>query len=195
MLYLAPKTKGSRRRVPLTVETTELLRTYLAAHPRADTPTAPLFPGMALGPWRPTGLRAVSADGKPDVRDPRAVARRQASALAVDTVVDAEARLVLSWDAPLRHMTFYKAVYRPAVLRAGVLSPELKFHSLRHTYASLCVAAGIPPLEIARFMGHAKVTTTLTVYAHLFEDDHADAMDALGAMSMPHGRNVIRLRV
>jgi integrase len=32
--------------------------------------------------------------------------------------------------------------------RAG-LSAAVKFHSLRHTYASLCVAAGIPPLEIS----------------------------------------------
>lgn len=199
LVCLAPKTKGSRRRVPLTVETTELLREYLAAHPRADEPTAPLFPGMLLGAHRPTGLRAVSADGRPDTRDRKHVARRQASALAENSVTDAEARLHLKWDEPLRHMTFYKAVYRPAVLRANVLtptaklSPELKFHSLRHTYASLCVAAGISPLEIARFMGHAKVTTTLTVYAHLFEDDHADAMDALGAMSKQHASNVIQL--
>lgn len=73
----------------------------------------------------------------------------------------------------------------------------LKFHALRHTYASLCVAAGIPPLELARFMGHAKVTTTLSVYAHLFEDDHADAMALLGAMgtiSPPPGENVVPLR-
>ena len=89
-------------------------------------------------------------------------------------MADAEKRLVLDWAQPLRHRTFYKAVYRPAVLRANrltptaKLAPELKFHSLRHTYASLCIAAGRPPLEIARFMGHAKVTTTLGVYAHLF---------------------------
>jgi len=31
-------------------------------------------------------------------------------------------------------------------------------------------------------MGRAKPTTTLSIYAHLFEDDHADAMAALGAM-------------
>ena len=74
------------------------------------------------------------------------------------------------------------------------LPPALKFHALRHTYASLCVAAGITPLEIARFMGHAKVTTTLSVYAHLFEDDHTDAMAALGAMGQPHAENVVRLR-
>jgi integrase len=66
---------------------------------------------------------------------------------------------------------------------SAALSPELRFHSLRHTYASLCVAAGIPPLDMARFMGHAKVTTTLGVYAHLYADDHADAMAALGAVA------------
>ncbi|MDT5231764.1 MAG: hypothetical protein QOI39_2264 [Mycobacterium sp.] len=33
-------------------------------------------------------------------------------------------------------------------------------------------------------MGHAKVTTTLTVYAHLINtDDHASNMAALGALA------------
>jgi hypothetical protein len=48
--------------------------------------------------------------------------------------------------------------------------------------------------DIRRFMGHAKPTTTLTVYAHLFDDDHADAMNALGAMGTPVADNVIRLK-
>lgn len=83
---------------------------------------------------------------------------------------------------------YYKSVFRPAVLRANRLFPSAKidiglvFHSLRHTYVSLCVAAGIKPLDISRFAGHSKVTTTLNIYAHLFEDDHADAMAALGAL-------------
>jgi hypothetical protein len=43
-------------------------------------------------------------------------------------------------------------------------------------------------------MGHAKPTTTLSVYAHLFEDDHADAMAALGAMgSLAASANVVSL--
>jgi integrase len=75
-----------------------------------------------------------------------------------------------------------------------VLPPDLTFHSLRHTYASLCVAAGIPPLEISRFMGHAKVTTTLTIYSHLFPSDHADAMTALAAMAAPVAPNVVPMR-
>jgi hypothetical protein len=67
----------------------------------------------------------------------------------------------------------------------AVLSTGLMFHALRHTYASLCVAAGIPPLQLGRFMGHAKLTTMLVIYTHLFDDDHAETMVALEAMSQP----------
>ncbi len=57
------------------------------------------------------------------------------------------------------------------------------------------MAAGIPPLAIARFMGHAKVTTTLSVYAHLFAEDHADDMAALGALGAPApAENVVPMR-
>ncbi|WP_231999163.1 tyrosine-type recombinase/integrase [Mycobacterium sp. 1081908.1] len=105
---------------------------------------------------------------------------------------EAEKRLLLDWTQPLRHATFYKAVYRPAVLRANRLTPTAKvdaeqsFHSLRHTYASLCLAAGIRPIDIAELMGHRDVKTTLTVYAHLINtDDHAGNMAALGGLAAP----------
>lgn len=61
------------------------------------------------------------------------------------------------------------------------------------------MAAGIQPLEIAKMAGHAKVTTSLTVNAHLFEEGHADAMAALGAMGQPatpprQADNAVQLR-
>lgn len=61
--YLPPKTKGSRRRVPLTAATTALLRDYLAENPRADEPTAPLFPSVGLARSRPTGVKNPEGDG------------------------------------------------------------------------------------------------------------------------------------
>ena len=73
------------------------------------------------------------------------------------------------------------------------------FHGLRHTYASLCVAAGVRPIDIAELMGHRDVKTTLTVYAHLINtDDHAGNMAALGALAAPkpsYTGNVVRLRL
>jgi hypothetical protein len=71
--------------------------------------------------------------------------------------------------------------------------------SLRYTYASFCVAAGIKPIDIAELMGHRDVKRTLTVYSHLINtDDHAGDMAALGALGTPaatptYGGNVIPL--
>lgn len=205
MTYLTPKTKGSRRTVPLTPQTTALLRDYLAEHKRGDEPAAPLFPAFRLSTPPPSTSATPAAPAK--VR-----AERQAHALAVLSVEEAEDRLVLDWDKPLRHGSFYKALFRPAVLRANrtakanrdraaMLPSGLKFHALRHTYASLCIAAGRPMFEVARFMGHASPRTTETVYAHLLNtDDHADAMAALGAVAATgraqsdRAANVIQLR-
>lgn len=88
------------------------------------------------------------------------------------------------------------AVRRWLRLTTSLVSPPaLKFHALRHTYASLCVAAGIPPLQLSRFMGHAKVTTTLAIYTHLFDDDHTETMAALEAMCRPvEAPNVVAMR-
>ena len=215
LIYDSPKTKGSRRRVPLTSQTTALLREYLAEHPRQNDPNAPLFCAVTLKPSKPTGLRAT--DGAENAAERKL---RQATALASLSVEEAASRLELDWSSPLAHQTFYQAVFRPAVLRANrlaqspgqhvgpsggdhesirfgdrcVLPPGLTFHALRHTYASLCVAAGIPPLQLSRFMGHAKVTTTLGIYTHLFADDHSETMAALEAMSRPASPNVVPLR-
>lgn len=128
MTYLAPKSMGSRRKVPLTAATTELLRDYLAEHPRGDEPTAPLFPAMTLTVPKPTGVRALDPDGKPASQDRRAVKQRQTNALAELSVAEAEKRLVLDWLEPLRHGACYKAVYRPAVLRPTGLRPPLRCH-------------------------------------------------------------------
>lgn len=64
LVYDTPKTRGSRRRVPLPPATVDLMRDYLALHPRAEVATAPLFPSMRLIAQRPTGVRATDKDGK-----------------------------------------------------------------------------------------------------------------------------------
>src|SRR6516164_8274123 len=45
--------------------------------------------------------------------------------------------------------------------------PEITLHSLRHTHASMLIAAGMDILTISRRLGHANPTITLSVYGHL----------------------------
>lgn len=44
---------------------------------------------------------------------------------------------------------------------------QIRFHDLRHTHASLPLAAGVPVLDVSRRIGHASAAVTLNVYAHV----------------------------
>jgi integrase len=58
------------------------------------------------------------------------------------------------------------------VLRRSKLQ-RIRFHDLRHTYASLLIAQGAHPKYIQAQFGHASIQTTLDRYGHLMPDVHA----------------------
>jgi integrase len=76
-------------------------------------------------------------------------------------------------------LSFYRHYFKPAVRRAGL--PPLRFHDLRHTYASLMFAAGMDVYKVSRWMGHANISTTDGIYAHLYAQDHSADADRLAA--------------
>jgi integrase len=44
--------------------------------------------------------------------------------------------------------------------------PPLRFHDLRHTFAShLIIDLGLDPAQVSRMLGHARITITLDIYA------------------------------
>ena len=54
-------------------------------------------------------------------------------------------------------------------------------HSLRHTHASMWIAAGVDLLTVSRRLGHASLSVTLDVYGHLVhgaDDRAAQIMEA-----------------
>jgi integrase len=84
----------------------------------------------------------------------------------------------------LRNNNFRSRVWDPAVSAAGLqgLTP----HDLRHTAASLAIAAGANVKAVQRMLGHASAAMTLDVYAGLFGDDLdavADRLDAAAQAS------------
>jgi hypothetical protein len=57
----------------------------------------------------------------------------------------------------------------------------LRFHDLRHTTASLSIAAGEHPKLIQARLGHSSITVTVDRYGHLFpsmEEALAEKLDA-----------------
>lgn len=53
--------------------------------------------------------------------------------------------------------------------------PKVTVHSLRHTYASLMIADGIPLVVVSSQLGHAQTSTTANIYAHVISAAEARA--------------------
>ena len=60
------------------------------------------------------------------------------------------------------------------IARSGM--PKVTVHSLRHTYASLMIADGVPLVVVSRQLGHAQASTTANIYAHAIASAQAKAM-------------------
>lgn len=56
---------------------------------------------------------------------------------------------------------------------------DLHLHSLRHTYATLCIAQGVPLTAVAAQLGHANVETTSRIYAHAIKKNQIEAADMI----------------
>lgn len=65
---------------------------------------------------------------------------------------------------------------KPMARKAGVT--PIRFHDLRHTFASHCVLKGKHQVEIRDLLGHAKLSST-DIYMHLSKDDLKGATDCL----------------
>ena len=57
--------------------------------------------------------------------------------------------------------------------------PHIRIHDFRHTHATLLINEGISIQEIARRLGHADVTITWKVYAHLYPREEERAVKVL----------------
>lgn len=98
-------------------------------------------------------------------------------ALRRHRVRQAEARMLAgpAWDdldlvfanevgRPLHAGNFHRRVYKPLLVQAGV--PNIRFHDLRHSMATLLYSIGADPQTLKGLLGHSKITTTMDVYTH-----------------------------
>jgi len=79
----------------------------------------------------------------------------------------------------LVHRNLYRVLVR---LQAEAGVPAIRFHDLRHSSASLMLAAGIPIKVVSERLGHASVTITLDIYAHVLPGMGKQAAQTLGRL-------------
>jgi integrase len=78
----------------------------------------------------------------------------------------------------LRRDYYNREIWKPAIAATG-LPEDTTFHDLRHTFASMALAEGVPISEVSRWLGHKSITTTVDLYGHLVPEASGRARDAL----------------
>jgi integrase len=53
--------------------------------------------------------------------------------------------------------------------------PDVRFHDLRHTCATLLLIARVNPKVVSEMLGHASISLTLDIYSHVIPDMQQDA--------------------
>ena len=56
---------------------------------------------------------------------------------------------------------------------------HLTLHGLRHCFASIANARGIPMFDIGKALGHSSPATTSKIYTHLLDPDHKDMLEKM----------------
>jgi integrase len=84
---------------------------------------------------------------------------------------------------PWNHAAMYRRSFVPARDKIG--RPDLRFHDLRHTHASL-MAPHITMVELSRRLGHESYAFTADTYTHLYETDDPDKAAVLDALYRAH---------
>jgi integrase len=81
---------------------------------------------------------------------------------------------------PLSHSNLLSRGLYPALRRAGLR--RVRFHDLRHSYASMMLASGADIVRVSRLLGHASPTVTLNIYAHQLPTEHYASVDGLAKL-------------
>ncbi|GAA1449669.1 site-specific integrase [Nocardiopsis tropica] len=87
---------------------------------------------------------------------------------------------------PLWLRNWRPRAFRKAVDSAGLSGRSLTPHKLRHTAASLAIAAGADVYVVQKMLGHKKPSMTLDIYGHLWPDRLDEVANALDAKRAEH---------
>ena len=79
---------------------------------------------------------------------------------------------------PQNHTRMLRKSFHPTLIRAEL--PRMRFHDLRHTYASMLIEQGENIKYVQAQLGHSSIHMTLDVYGHLMDTVNQEAASRLG---------------
>ncbi len=78
-------------------------------------------------------------------------------------VVNADYYVLTNEDKPTEPRT-YRNYYHKLMAKLDI--PRLKYHGLRHSFATRCIESNCDYKTVSVLLGHANITTTLNLYVH-----------------------------
>jgi integrase len=81
---------------------------------------------------------------------------------------------------PIRKSNLLRRSFGPLLKRAGL--SRIRFHDLRHTNATLLLAAGTPVKVVSERLGHADTATTMNFYQHVLPTMQETASILIGSL-------------
>ena len=79
--------------------------------------------------------------------------------------------------SPLSRQHITARRFKPLLKRAGL--PEIRFHDLRHTCATLLLSKNVNPKVVSEMLGHASIAITLDTYSHVLPTMQESAAKAM----------------
>jgi integrase len=153
-----PKTGAGRRTVPLPGWLVALLREHIAIYPRGEAGL--IFANQVGGAYRRTLFRtrvwrpALVRSGLLGIVEPD---EEKVRGEWVDSDGIAGSAMFRSEPAAVNHVARHQA-------------GGLRFHDLRHSYATWLVDDGVPVNMVQRVLGHERSSTTLDLYTRRTDD-------------------------
>ena len=87
----------------------------------------------------------------------------------------------------VQNINLEEAIRAKAEHREPVEFEHVYPHALRHTFASLCYAAGLQPKTVQALMGHAHYSTTVDIYTHIGETIRMEEVEKFNKLTINKG--------
>ncbi len=75
---------------------------------------------------------------------------------------------------------FRSTKWKPTLKRLGL--PQIRFHDLRHTAATLLLQQGTHVKLVSEMLGHANINTTMDTYSHVLPTMHGEVATAFDTL-------------
>ena len=80
---------------------------------------------------------------------------------------------------PMEATNMLHRSFKPLLEKASL--PDIRFHDLRHSAATLLLKQRVPAKVVSEMLGHSQVGVTLNIYSHVLPDMQAEAAAAMEA--------------